>query len=737
MSIDINEEQRSKLLSCLVKISLRSGFNSFEKFRKYKENKMCFTGYTAVYPEIQVVSTSDDKTYIDNLKLMTAQNLYDSKTGNTIKMVDKLSKELKISEPPINWWASEKWDGIRALWDGEKIISRGSGVGKPKVYTYIPEWFKLTLPPGIALDGEIWIGRGLFQKTSRLSTIKPGKSYTESQINEIWAGKENPPVIFKVFDIPNNESPFEQRMKMLQTIVKDRKECWEQLKYDGKKVFPLQFTEQVKIKTMEQLVNLYTKLTSEGAEGIMLRASGSPYETKRSKYMLKYKIKEDAECIVRGYTPGVGRLKGLLGSLNCEIFVDSKPSGIFTQIGTGLTDSQRENYIIPGHAEEIPIGSIVSFSYMEMTNDGIPRHPVYRGVRDDISKKPIVVSVKQVKQILKKVMNKIVISKEQNWQFKTKYYKLAIEILNDTMELNTLEDYIAVFRENGMQLKDEEKFKAKNGTWKSTILQKIDTILKTGEVDNISADLEVEAIENFTKIPGIGPVKASELYREEEITTIPELIELYSINKKIINDKQAIGLRHYDDLQKRIPRAEMNDWKETLANIFNETIVNVGGTGKLELTGSYRREKQDSGDIDALITTDIYNKDLMNIFYTKLINENIISPENVISKGPVKIMAVAVIDGTYRHLDIFYYTKNVYPFALLFTTGSKEFNVNIRNHAIKLGYSLNERNLTRDSPSGKSVSWQEYNDVIKKSHPETEEDIFNFLKMKYLTPKER
>lgn len=383
---EIAEDQRIKLLSCLTKISLRSGFESFEKFRNYKENKTCFTGYRAVYPEVQIISTTDDKIYIDNLKVMTAQNLYDSKTGNVIKLSDRLSKELKILEPPIDWWASEKWDGIRALWDGEKFISRGSGVGKPKVYTYIPEWFKLTLPPGIALDGEIWIGRGFFQKTSRLSTLKPGKSYTEEQINDIWTGKKDPPVIFKVFDIPTEESPFEQRMKMLQTIVKDRKDCWDRLKYEGKKVFPLQFTEQVKIKKMDQLMNLYLKLTSHGAEGIMIRAPGSPYELKRSKYMLKYKIKEDAECIVRGYTMGEGRLQGLLGSLNCEIIQDSMPSGIFTQIGTGLTDSQRENYVISGHPEEIRIGSIVSFSYMEMTNDGVPRHPVYRGVRDDIAK---------------------------------------------------------------------------------------------------------------------------------------------------------------------------------------------------------------------------------------------------------------------------------------------------------------------------------------------------------------
>ena len=735
--MSLSDFQRQKLLECLNKLSLKSGFDSFEKFRKYSENKMCFTGYKPVFPDIQVISTADDKTYIDNLKVMTAQNLYDSKTGSIIKLTDKLSKNLNISEPPIGWWASEKWDGIRALWDGEKIISRGSGVGKPKVYTYIPEWFRLTLPPGIALDGEIWIGRGLFQKTSRLSTIKPGKSYTEEQINNIWAGKEDPPVIFKVFDIPNENSSFEQRMKLLQTIVKDRKVCWDQLNYTGKKVFPIQFTEQVKIKTMEQLINLYTKLTSQGAEGIMLRAPGSPYELKRSKYMLKYKIKEDAECIVRGYTLGEGRLTGLLGSLNCEIIKDSKPSGIFTQIGTGLTDSQRENYIIPGHPEHIPIGSIVSFSYMEMTNDGIPRHPVYRGIRDDISVSKKNVPVKQVKEILTKIMNKVSAAKEQNWQFKVKYYKQAVGILDDDMQLNSVEDYIKVFRENGMQLKDEENFKAKNGTWKSSILQKIDSILKTGEADNISVDLEVVAIENLTKIPGIGPSKAAELYREEKITTISELRELYSINKKIINDKQAIGLRHYDDLQKRIPRSEMDEWKDILEETFEETLKELKETGKLVITGSYRREKPDSGDIDALITTNVYNKDLMNTFYNNLIKKNIVSVNNILSKGPVKIMAIASIDEIYRHLDIFYYTSDVYPFALLFTTGSKELNTTMRAHALKNGYSLNERNLTHGSPSGSLVTEQEYIDVIGKKKPETEKDIFDFLNYDYVPPDKR
>ena len=82
---------------------------------------------------------------------------------------------------------------------------------------------------------------------------------------------------------------------------------------------------------------------------------------------------------------GDGRLKGLLGSIKGEIIIDGKRTGVITNVGTGFSDLQRENYLKEDSPEYIPIGSIVSFSFMEMTKDGVPRHPVYRGIRDDIS----------------------------------------------------------------------------------------------------------------------------------------------------------------------------------------------------------------------------------------------------------------------------------------------------------------------------------------------------------------
>lgn len=344
---------------------------------------MSDTDYKPVFPKEQILSKSSDgkKTYVDNLEVMLSDNLY--KNGSLIKLQPKYLKEFDIQEPPNGWYVSEKWDGIRAIWDGEKFISRGSGVGKPKVYNYVPDWFIKCMPPGVALDGEMWMGRGLFQKISGISNYVIGGKYTQKQLDNIWLGRESGnPVIFKVFDIPSLDLPFQKRMENLERIINERKTLW---KKKSNKVFPIQVTEQLLVKNNDELQEIFGQLVSGGAEGIILRAPNTPYQAgKRSKFSLKYKIKEDAECVVRKYIPGDGRLKGMLGSLECEFIINGKLSGVISHIGTGLSDIQRKEYKNPKSDEYIPIGSVVSFSYMEITKDGIPRHPVYRGVRHDI-----------------------------------------------------------------------------------------------------------------------------------------------------------------------------------------------------------------------------------------------------------------------------------------------------------------------------------------------------------------
>ena len=741
----------TKLTDCIQMTAENFGMTSGQ-FKEYSEKRLSTNkeDYVSVYPKVPDVTISDNKTYITNLKVLLAQNLY---IGNKmIKLNDKLSTLLKIPEPPIGWYISEKYDGIRAIWDGEKFISRGQ-----KVFTYVPDFFKELMPPGFALDGEIWISRNNFKEVSRLSTLKIGSSKSQKEIDKLWQGKTNKDSVkYMVYDIPNSEQPFETRMKLLEQVVKDREEVWE--KQENILECPIKFTKQTKIESMEQLVNTYKEITKMGAEGVMLRAPNSPYETKRSKYLLKYKIKEDSEAIVTGYTMGTGKYSGLLGSLDCDLIIDNKPSGIKFNIGTGFTDKDRTEYKNPKSSSYIPIGSIISFSYMELSEDSVPRHPVYRGIRDDFvikNENENENENEQTTETIDKDYKKIIIEsfnllikneetkKEANWQFKRKAYKQVVDILSGYPDkIDSTQKALEVLRKNGAKFEGEEAYFTKNGEYKNKSIQKINEIIKKGNLSKaieIAEDPKVKSITELTKIPEIGPSKAEKLY-SQGITTIAELNEAYNNDNKLLNNKQVIGLKHYADLEKRIPRDEMDSWKKFFEVILKLTIdkMKVTPNGvKMEIVGSYRRQAESSGDIDILLTsTEIdQGKKLMTNFIKELLRTDNLDSSLVFSSGTTKFMGLGKIEDFYRHIDIFYYSEKEYPFALLFSTGSGQFNIEMRADAIKKGYSLSEKELVyRD---GSKVTIEEYQSDISKDYPLEEKDIFDFLGLVYIEPKDR
>jgi DNA polymerase/3'-5' exonuclease PolX len=743
----IKKVNKDKLTECISNTAEELGLTVGE-FKVYSENRLSIniSDYISIYPKVPDVTITGDKTYITNLKVLLAQNLY---IGNKmIKLTDKLSILLKISEPPIGWYVSEKYDGIRAIWDGEKFISRGQ-----KVFTYVPDFFKELMPPGIALDGEIWISRNNFKEVSRLSTLKIGSSKTKKEIDKIWKGygNENNIVKYMVYDIPNSTQPFEIRMKFLEQIVKDRTKVWTDIKNQKGKC-PIHFTNQTLIESMEQLVNTYKSITSLGAEGVMLRAPNSPYETKRSKYLLKYKIKDDSEAIVTGYTMGTGKYKGLLGSLDCDLIINKNASGIKFNIGTGFTDKDRKEYNNSKSPSYIPIGSIVSFSYMELSEASVPRHPVYRGIRDDFiteQNKEIdkyeSLEPKDYKQIIidtfKLLIQNEETQKDQNWQFKRKAYKQVVDIFSQSqLNFHSVNEALKILREGGAKFEGEEAYFTKNGEYKSKSIQKIDEIIKTGNLSKaieISENPKVKAITELTKIPEIGPAKAEKLYLLG-ITTIAQLTDVYKQDNKLLNGKQAIGLKYYSDLEKRIPRSEMDTWNKFFDVILNLTIKKIKADGvRMQLVGSYRREAESSGDIDILLTSKNAEegKKLMTAFIKELLRTDNLDKSLVFSSGTTKFMGLGKIEDYYRHIDIFYYSENEYPFALLFSTGSGQFNIEMRGDTLKKGYSLSEKELIYKN--GEKITQEEYISIIGKNYPTDEKDIFDFLAIKYIEPKYR
>lgn len=233
------------------------------------------------------------------------------------------------------WLMSEKLDGVRALWDGENLISRSGNVFAA------PDWFKAALP-ALPLDGELYIGRQMFQTTVGIVRKK-------NPIDAEWQR-----IQYKVFDAPMQDGGFEQRLAVAQAAL------------SGNSV--AQIVEQTACTGKVHLAAMFDELVAHGAEGLMLRRPRSAYEQNRTNSLLKYKPFETDEACVIGHQAGEGRLAGMVGALICLW------KGKQFQVGTGMNDKTRQ------HAPSI--GAAITFGFQGITDGGIPRFPVFVAERN-------------------------------------------------------------------------------------------------------------------------------------------------------------------------------------------------------------------------------------------------------------------------------------------------------------------------------------------------------------------
>ena len=252
-----------------------------------------------------------------------------------------------------------------------------------------------------------------------------------------------------------------------------------------------------------------------------------------------------------------------------------------------------------------------------------------------------------------------------------------------------------------------------------TIMEKLEEFQKTGTLRVLERERK-NPMNLFTQIYGIGPKKAKQLI-EGGITTIAELRE----NENKLNDTQKIGLKYFEPLQKRIPRDEIEDFNKEFDKIFKE-VAPEGS--KYQIVGSYRRGAKTSGDIDVIITNDQNNVSVFNDFLDKLIKEKVVT--EVLTRGKTKSLTIGEIPGSIpRRLDFLYTAPKEYSFATLYFTGSKAFNIVMRQRALDVGLTLNEHGLFKMTAGKKG-------EAVDIDFP-TEESIFEFLGMKYKEPKQR
>ncbi len=270
-----------------------------------------------------------------SLSAVTVSPVFALEAGPPIVLAERYHADIELSR----YWVSEKYDGARAWWDGEKFVSRGGGVYRA------PDWFVANLPNEV-LDGELWIGRNQFQQL--MQAIR-------DQVPDDAAWRT---VKFMVFDAPKATGGFSDRQAHIETLLHSVSDPW------------VEQVSQTRVTSHDDLLIQLDRITKQGGEGLMLRREDAGYIGGRHYGLLKLKLHTDAEARVLAHLPGKGKYVNMMGSILVE---DS--AGVRFKIGSGFTDDDRQN--------PPAVGSLVTYRYQGTTRSGKPRFARYLRIRPE------------------------------------------------------------------------------------------------------------------------------------------------------------------------------------------------------------------------------------------------------------------------------------------------------------------------------------------------------------------
>jgi DNA polymerase beta len=286
----------------------------------------------------------------------------------------------------------------------------------------------------------------------------------------------------------------------------------------------------------------------------------------------------------------------------------------------------------------------------------------------------------------------------------------------------------------GKKLKSSKDIAHLNGIGKG-LCERIDEILESGTLKNVESNSKIvkekinlfskkdKVIELFRSITGVGDSRANTWYNSG-IRSLSDIKTGIKSGKLKSTHHIDIGLKYYADFKKRIPR---NEIKKTNL-VFKKILKVVDKDLTYKICGSYRRKLQTSGDIDIIITNPKVSGNIHKKKYlSKLVNKSIecgFIIDNLTSLGEKKYMGVCKLGKIARRIDIRCFNRDEYITALIYFTGSRNFNIYLRNTALKQGYMLNEYYLMKKE--GK-----------KKIYLRYEKELFEILGIKYVNPRNR
>jgi len=289
--------------------------------------------------------------------------------------------------------------------------------------------------------------------------------------------------------------------------------------------------------------------------------------------------------------------------------------------------------------------------------------------------------------VFQELVQNVQASSEANKQFKIRSYLKVIQSiknLNQELKLNQDESLnLDLTTIKGIGPKSIDKIKE---ILKTNTLNRIENL-------NSSNKTYTSQYNSLLKITGVGPAKAKKLLAEGN--TLESLLENYDSSEINLTHHQKLGLKYFLELEHRIPYKEIQAIEKYLGKILNKIDPNLG----FQICGSFRRQAKTSGDIDVLLyhnqivkNSDLENMNYLQKFTSFLETQNFLVDHLTSTNSPTKYMGFCRLSPKHhiRRIDIRFVPTEHISSALLYFTGSGDFNKAMRTYALKKGYTINE-----------------------------------------------
>jgi DNA polymerase (family 10) len=289
--------------------------------------------------------------------------------------------------------------------------------------------------------------------------------------------------------------------------------------------------------------------------------------------------------------------------------------------------------------------------------------------------------------------------------FRTKAYRRAAHTVDTLSE--DIED-----------IKNEGRLQELPGIGEK-IAGKIEEIVETGSLEylNILKKQFPVDYDALMAVEGLGPRSIKQLYNELGIKNLDDLeknAKRHRIRRlKGMGDKTEGKILINIDFARKSTGRNLLGHILPIANEIKEDLSVLDYVFRVEIAGSIRRRKETVGDIDILVTTNKPNE-VMEYF------SGIDLVDDVVVKGPTKSTVRLKENGI--DVDLRAFKDEIFGSALMYFTGSKETNVELRRIAIAKGLKLSEYGVFRG-------------DNLLAGR--TEEEIFKTLGMDYIEPELR